>query len=121
MGNGPSPSVVDGRFCRYLLGFPSPLVGPVVHRWVSVRDVLRDESRRFSPLKLLFSSGYPACFYGPGYDLSSPITHQRRVGAHTSEPNGMAWLARVNHCDACTWSHILAANALSVLLHWRTS
>src|ERR1035438_4928270 len=57
MGIDLSSQVVIGRFCRYLLGFVSPLVGSVVHRRISVRDVLRDESRCFSPLKLLFSSG----------------------------------------------------------------
>src|ERR1035437_6548270 len=52
MGIDSSSSVVDGRFCRYLLRILSRPVGSVVCRRISVRDVLRDESRCSWPLKL---------------------------------------------------------------------
>jgi hypothetical protein len=56
MGIDPLSHVCDGGFCRYLLSFPSSLVGSVAHRRILVRDVLRDESRRSSPLKVTFPS-----------------------------------------------------------------
>jgi hypothetical protein len=56
MGTVLSRGVVNGRICRYSLRFPSPRVGSVAPRRFLVRDVLRDESRRSSPLKVTFPS-----------------------------------------------------------------